>query len=532
MQLFVQAALVLLPSGVASTDQCNQQNVDDVTSFMQTKMRLSVRQPYGVAPFHLQAPAEGGPFSDFYNKRTVGHGIHKWLQYFPAYARHFSQFIGKEVHIMEIGVQSGGSLDMWKEVFGPGAHVYGGDINAKCKLYEDNQTKIFIGDQGPEYWAQVKKEVPRIDILIDDGGHMPDQQTGTLGMMLENLSPNGIYMTEDVHGVDNPFWQALKLNQLDSNMFHFKDLGKLVSSVHVYPFLLVIEKRGNQGTEAITRQLGIRSQADVPTVTRTAIAGGSQSAKSNCVELDLKDVFPSVSFKDAPKIQNDEISKMVYNMPSKSWLFVRDGDSALSLDSAWDDKTDEFMHKTMREFKSMHEGNCCNWNSNLMQQSVESLHFYPHLAIVKRTSDTPTLVKAVMHGTSWIPYVEPSPVELQRQAEQASLVQQRQASVQVAREAVNAAVKKGLAVAEKNLYENLKADQNGKPVEAAAIMKAFDDAVGKGTQVAMTDPSASPTLQAAGQEFATLLQKAAEPNADPQVKQQAAEILIKLGIHA
>merc|ERR1719169_198675 len=94
------------------------------------------RQPYGVADRSLQAPAEGGPFSAFFNARSTGHGIHKWLQYFPAYNRHLGKFIGKEVHIMEIGCFAGGSLDMWKGVFGPNTHVYGCDIDERVKLYE------------------------------------------------------------------------------------------------------------------------------------------------------------------------------------------------------------------------------------------------------------------------------------------------------------------------------------------------------------------------------------------------------------
>jgi hypothetical protein len=256
-------------------------------------------------------------------------------------------------------------------------------------------------------------------------------------------------MTEDIHGEENPVWQKLKLNQLDSTKFHFKDLGKLVSSVHVYPMLLVIEKRDNQGAAAMTRQLGIRSQADVPTETRTAISllgGGSEPTTSNRADFDLKavplkDVFPSVSFKDSPRIHNGDFSNMVYNMPSKSCLFVRDGDSDLSMDSAWDDKTDKFMHKILRNFKWMHEVKYYDWDANMMQQSVESLHFYPHLAIVKRTGDTPPLVKASMHGTTWIPYVEHPEADIDCHG--SKLCEERQAAqtanaVQVARETINA----------------------------------------------------------------------------------------------
>merc|ERR1719375_1680594 len=204
----------------------------------------AARQPYGKANMSLEAPEEGGPFSTFFNSRHTGHGIHKWLQYFPAYQRHLGKFIGKEVHIMEIGIQSGGSLDMWKSVFGPGTHVYGCDINPECKAYEDTRTKVFIGDQAsPEFWEGVKKQVPRIDILIDDGGHAPEQQIATLGLMLQHLSPDGVYITEDVHGAENPFWQRLQLEQLDSPAGqHYTGLGSLVNSVHVYPYLLVIER--------------------------------------------------------------------------------------------------------------------------------------------------------------------------------------------------------------------------------------------------------------------------------------------------
>ena len=53
-----------------------------------------------------------------------GKRIHKWLHYLEIYHRYFNKFMGKEVHVVEVGVFGGGSLDMWKSYFG------GGD--AKC----------------------------------------------------------------------------------------------------------------------------------------------------------------------------------------------------------------------------------------------------------------------------------------------------------------------------------------------------------------------------------------------------------------
>src|SRR3989344_1191002 len=63
--------------------------------------------------------------------------MHKWMHYFDIYDRHFSRFPGTDVHLLEIGVSQGGSLQMWKGYFGPRAVIYGADINPNCKALEE-----------------------------------------------------------------------------------------------------------------------------------------------------------------------------------------------------------------------------------------------------------------------------------------------------------------------------------------------------------------------------------------------------------
>ena len=63
------------------------------------------------------------PLESYFDAHTTGPGIWKWRHYFDIYHRHFSKFVGKEVHILEIGIFSGGSLGMWKEYFGPQCRV-------------------------------------------------------------------------------------------------------------------------------------------------------------------------------------------------------------------------------------------------------------------------------------------------------------------------------------------------------------------------------------------------------------------------
>lgn len=147
------------------------------------------------------------PLWTFFTAREKGPGIHKWIQYFDIYHRYFNKFVGKEVHMLEIGVQSGGSLDLWRHYFGNKLVLYGIGINPYTKaLFDDPpHTNIFIGDQeNRTFWAEVKSKVPRIDIVLDDGGHTAKQQITTFEELHEFVSENGIYMIEDVAPATGP----------------------------------------------------------------------------------------------------------------------------------------------------------------------------------------------------------------------------------------------------------------------------------------------------------------------------------------
>ena len=85
----------------------------------------------------------------------------------------------------------------------PGLRV---DIQPACKAFEDESTKIFIGDQeDAAFWKRFKEQVPALDIVIDDGGHKPSQQTVTLEELLPHIRPGGIYLCEDVVAPFNQF---------------------------------------------------------------------------------------------------------------------------------------------------------------------------------------------------------------------------------------------------------------------------------------------------------------------------------------
>lgn len=188
--------------------------------------------------------------------------IFKWHHYFEIYDRHFSKFRNKEITVLEIGVLHGGSLQMWKDYFGPKAKIYGVDNNPKCKTFEEENVEIFIGSQSDSHFlSEIKKQVPVIDILIDDGGHTMEQQIVTFEELFDHISSEGVYLCEDLHtsyweefggGYKNPgTYIEYSKNFIDYiNAFHSKhdslkvnSFTKSAHSLHYYDSVLVIEKR-------------------------------------------------------------------------------------------------------------------------------------------------------------------------------------------------------------------------------------------------------------------------------------------------
>jgi 23S rRNA U2552 (ribose-2'-O)-methylase RlmE/FtsJ len=134
----------------------------------------------------------------FYSNK--GGTIHKWKHYLEIYERHFSKYKNKEVVILEIGVFQGGSLRMWKKYFGKNAKIYGIDINPECKKLEEAGIEIFIGSQEDRnFLRKIKKIIPKVDILIEDGGHTMNQQITTFEELYDHVKSDGIYLCEDLH---------------------------------------------------------------------------------------------------------------------------------------------------------------------------------------------------------------------------------------------------------------------------------------------------------------------------------------------
>ena len=208
-----------------------------------------------------QSPPEVQNPLEQYFRNNPGRIIHKWLHYFDIYHRHFERFRGKPVVILEFGVNQGGSLEMWRDYFGPQARIFGVDIDPRCAELGGPRTKIFIGDQEDrEFLRSIAAEIGPIDVLIEDGGHTMGQQIATFEELYPHLTPDGVFLTEDVHtsywsryggGYHKPdtFMEYAKGLTDQLNAWHSREESFVVDeftrttrSMHFYDSIVVFER--------------------------------------------------------------------------------------------------------------------------------------------------------------------------------------------------------------------------------------------------------------------------------------------------
>jgi hypothetical protein len=117
-------------------------------------------------------------------------------KYHELYPNIFDKFKNEDINLFEIGVCEGKSLKVWKEFY-PNCNVFGLDIQRE--IFNDD-VKIFKGDQSNiNDLINVVNQIPKCDIIIDDGSHVPEHQLKTFYYLFENLlKDGGTYVIEDV----------------------------------------------------------------------------------------------------------------------------------------------------------------------------------------------------------------------------------------------------------------------------------------------------------------------------------------------
>lgn len=142
-------------------------------------------------------------------KNHRGHSSIKWSNYIYTYDEEFSSLRrkfderGLGIKLLELGVQNGGSLHIWRKYFGPSASITGVDINPKvCKflgpnLIQDHNIQTYCFDITDE--SKVEEHLPGMfDIIVDDASHRSKDVIVSFLTLFRKLNPGGVYVIEDL----------------------------------------------------------------------------------------------------------------------------------------------------------------------------------------------------------------------------------------------------------------------------------------------------------------------------------------------
>jgi cephalosporin hydroxylase len=313
-------------------------------------------------------------FEGFYDAHTHGRGIWKWNNALVAYQRHFAALAGTQLAVAEVGVQSGGSLLMWQAVFGAQIQLYGLDINPACKTFENTNVHITLGDQGdPAMWKSFFKPPPpalelALDILVDDGGHEPQQMLTTTYGVFPHIRPGGWVVIEDIHGpsyLQSFFMPVAKFIDTQAK-------EGLVESVHVYPFLLMLHKSG-------------------PNKAATPPATGQQTEAS-----DLPSTWEAIKSSKGG----------VVVLRNASWGSLLTADGLTNIFHLFNGLHGGAFVHTPKGCGSTAAAVCTNRITNEVTQNlVEGIHIYSdRLEVDVPSPQSPPVIEAVRKGTDWMAY--------------------------------------------------------------------------------------------------------------------------------
>ena len=106
----------------------------------------------------------------------------------------------KPVRLLEIGVQNGGSLQIWSKYLPPGSIMVGIDIDPACAGFRpETNISILIGDAGDKVAIDRILGDAKFDIIIDDASHRSDHVVSTFNACFGRLNCGGLYIVEDLH---------------------------------------------------------------------------------------------------------------------------------------------------------------------------------------------------------------------------------------------------------------------------------------------------------------------------------------------
>ena len=169
-------------------------------------------------------------------KNHKGNLTDRWSSYTQVYENFLASKKEATTAILEVGVQNGGSLEIWAKYFPSADRIVGLDINDKIRSvhFQDARIEALVLDATKDEAKSIlvqKFGSKSFDLIIDDGSHISGHILRTLENFWELLSDNGVYIIEDLHC---SYWKFYKggLNKHKSAVTRLADIADAINHEH------------------------------------------------------------------------------------------------------------------------------------------------------------------------------------------------------------------------------------------------------------------------------------------------------------
>lgn len=122
--------------------------------------------------------------------------VHSYLEYYDTI---FAPYKDKDINILEIGIDHGGSIELWHKYFTPNSNIYGMDVYLQPTIPKvELLPNVTILHKNAYKASENFLDPIRFDIIIDDGTHYVEDQKIAFNFYIHKLKPGGIFIIEDL----------------------------------------------------------------------------------------------------------------------------------------------------------------------------------------------------------------------------------------------------------------------------------------------------------------------------------------------
>jgi len=175
---------------------------------------------------------------EYLTEYTDKHTTHSYI---TVYESLFSSIRNSCTAILEIGVQTGGSMKLWNGYF-PNAIVYGIDCDIYANRIRDPAPRIRL-IQADAYTTECASTFAEnsLDVVIDDGPHTLNSMCQVIDLYYKTVKPGGYLIIEDIQDMN---WIPTIQSHADPNA-KWRVIDRRIIKGRYDDVLIVIQKPTN-----------------------------------------------------------------------------------------------------------------------------------------------------------------------------------------------------------------------------------------------------------------------------------------------